>query len=306
MIEAQAKVVWQICDNKRGHENQSAGLIRALSKQTAIKTVKIDISQTRASWWQALRGQFPVALDLPHPDLIIATGSQTHATLLAAGRAYSVPTVLIMAPPRGFSHFFDLCIVPAHDNRSGRNVIETIGAMNTVEASPTKNLQAGLFLIGGPSQHHRWNQATLIDQISTILQSNPKLQWKLTTSRRTPPETTEQLLSLSNNQLEVIPAEKTAADWLPQQLAQSSYAWVTEDSVSMVYEALSSGAKVGLLPVPRKTSQSRIIRGLDSLKNQHYILSYSKKQNDLTTFKSPPPLNEAERIAKIIVTKFFS
>jgi len=88
-------------------------------------------------------------------------------------------------------------------------------------------------------------------------------------------------------------------------LAGSAYVWVTEDSVSMVYEALSSGAKVGLLPVPRKTKTSRVIRGLDSLKQSNHILSYSANQTDLTTFECPPPLNEAERVAKIVAGRIF-
>jgi hypothetical protein len=299
------KKIWQICDGKRGHENQSTGLIRALSKEVAIDVLRIELSQYKASWWQALRGKFPAASNLSKPDLIIGTGSQTHTTMLAAGRATDSPTLVIMAPPRGLTHFFDLCIIPTHDERKGANVIETTGAMNTVESSEDKETQSGLILIGGPSQHHNWDEASLLKQISTIVASNTGLQWKLTTSRRTPASTTDKLLSLEGDQLEVIPVEDTEADWLPQQLAHSAHAWVTEDSVSMVYEALSSGAKVGLLPVPRKTAQSRIIRGLDSLKANNYILSYSENQPDLTNFNSPPPLKEAERVAKIVIQRFF-
>ncbi|HBR94043.1 MAG TPA: hypothetical protein DEA90_07750 [Opitutae bacterium] len=309
---APAKIIWQICDHKRGHENQSSGLIHALSKQTAIEPIRIDIDKHKASWWQAVRGIFPPASALPQPDLIIATGSQTHSSLLAAGRATGAPTLLIMAPPKGLTRFFDLCIVPAHDQRQGPNIIQTTGAMNTVEASPNKEPQAGLFLIGGPSQHHNWDEAALLEQISTILAANTDLRWQLTTSRRSPSHTTKQLQQLqqvqarASDQLEVIPVEDTAADWLPRQLARSSYVWVTEDSVSMVYEALSSGAKVGLLPVPRKAGESRIVRGLDALQQSQHVLSYSKEHTDLTHFKAPPPLNEAARIAKIVVAKFLT
>ncbi|MDQ8209179.1 mitochondrial fission ELM1 family protein [Coraliomargarita sp. SDUM461003] len=302
---APAKIIWQICDHKRGHENQSSGLIHALSKQTPIEPIRIDIDSHKASWWQAVRGTFPSASTLPQPDLIIAAGSQTHSSLLAAGRATGAPTLLIMAPPKGLTRFFDLCVVPAHDQRQGPNIIQTTGAMNTVEASPNKAPNTGLFLIGGPSQHHNWDEAALLNQISTILNSNSQLQWKLTTSRRTPESTTARLQSLESNQLEVIPVEQTKADWLPQQLGRSSYVWVTEDSVSMVYEALSSGAKVGLLPVPRKAGESRIIRGLDALQQSKHVLSYSEDQTDLTSFKAPPPLNEAARIAKIVSHRFF-
>lgn len=299
------KYIWQICDNKRGHENQTSGLIHALEKYIELEIIKIEISNNRASWWQALRRKYPPAAKYPKPDLIIAAGSQTHSTLLAAGRNSLAPTLLVMSPARGLSRLFDLCVVPKHDNLKGNNIIETAGAMNLVEVNPNKTPHTGLFLIGGPSQHHNWDEGELLEQITSILNSNTKLHWKLTTSRRTPASTTKKLQALAYKQLEVIPVEATEADWLPRELAHSAHAWVTEDSVSMVYEALSSGAKVGLLPVPRKTTQSRIIRGLDQLTQQNYVLNYSNQQNDLTLFKSPPPLNEADRIARIVIDKFF-
>jgi len=298
-------VVWQIKDGKRGHENQTRGLIRALSRLQPLECIEVDVHQQGATWLDYLTGRAPKLSSLPAPDLIIGAGSLTHATILAAGRVTGAPTLLLMAPPRGLTSFFDLCIVPQHDQRKGANIIETTGAINMVEANLDKIAQSGLFLIGGPSQHHSWDEPSLLKQISTIVSSNPELQWKLTTSRRTPSSTTEKLLSLQGDQLTVIPVEETDADWLPRQLAGSAYVWVTEDSVSMVYEALSSGAKVGLLPVPRKTKTSRVIRGLDSLKQSNHILSYSANQTDLTTFECPPPLNEAERVAKIVAGRIF-
>ena len=56
---ANPKIIWQISDDVRGHENQSLGLIRALSRQVALEVVKINIATDKASWWQALRGKFP-------------------------------------------------------------------------------------------------------------------------------------------------------------------------------------------------------------------------------------------------------
>ena len=118
-------IIWKVSDNKRGHENQSSGLIVALSRQVALEVIKINIATDKASWWQALRGQFPPASALQQPDLIIGAGSQTHSTLLAASRATKAPSVLIMSPAKGLTSLFDLCIAPEHDLRSGSNVITT-------------------------------------------------------------------------------------------------------------------------------------------------------------------------------------
>ena len=37
-------IIWQVSDNKRGHENQSSGLIRALSRQVALEVVENQYS----------------------------------------------------------------------------------------------------------------------------------------------------------------------------------------------------------------------------------------------------------------------
>ena len=297
-------IIWQVSDNKRGHENQSSGLIRALSRQVALEVLQINVTTDKASWWQALRGQFPPATGLQHPELIIGAGSQTHSTLLAASRATKAPSVLIMSPPKGFTSLYDLCITPEHDLRSGSNVITTKGAMNMIEPGSDKNQQSGLFLIGGPSEHHGWDESMLIRQIAQILDANPSIQWTLTSSRRTPPSTTAQLEKLSKEQLKVIPVEATDKDWLPRELSMTAHVWVTEDSVSMVYEALSSGAKVGLLPIPRNSTSSRVVCGLESLKQDGYLVNYSENQADLAVLKNLPPLNEAERVAKIVAERF--
>jgi mitochondrial fission protein ELM1 len=297
-------IIWQVSDNKHGHENQCSGLIRALSRLVALQVVQINVATDKASWWQALRGQFPSAAGLQQPDLIIGAGSQTHSTLLAASRATKAPSVLIMSPPKGLTSLFDLCIAPEHDLRSGSNVITSKGAMNMIEPGSDKNQQSGLFLIGGPSEHHGWDESMLIRQIAQILDANPSIQWTLTSSRRTPPSTTAQLEKLSKEQLKVIPVEATDKDWLPRELSMTAHVWATEDSVSMVYEALSSGAKVGLLPTPRKSTRSRVVCGLESLKQDGYLMNYRENQADLAAFKNPPPLNEAERIAKIVAERF--
>jgi mitochondrial fission protein ELM1 len=209
-----------------------------------------------------------------------------------------------MSPPKGLASLFDLCIAPEHDLRSGSNVITTKGAMNMIEPANDKNQHSGLFLIGGPSQHHGWDESMLIKQIAQILDANSSIQWTLTSSRRTPQSTTAKLEKLAKEQLKVLPVEATDKDWLPRELSMTAQVWVTEDSVSMVYEALSSGAKVGLLPTPRKSTHSRVLCGLESLNQDGHLMNYRENQADLAAFKNPPSLNEAERVAKIVAERF--
>ncbi len=83
-------------------------------------------------------------------------------------------------------------------------------------------------------------------QIGALLARKPDVHWTLTTSRRTPVDFLAQL-DVDRPQLTVVPCAQTGPDWLPEQLARAAQVWVTQDSVSMIYEALTAGAAVGLL-----------------------------------------------------------
>ena len=300
----QISIIWLITDGKRGHENQSRGLAEAIARIKPVEIITLEIETCHASWLQAMRGHFPPADHLTRPDLIIGTGSRTHSTILSAGRASGAPTIVLMAPWRRTLSWFTLCISPEHDEKSAANLISTKGALNIVRPSSTQADNRGLILIGGPSTHHNWDEAQLQTQLQTILENNSAIQWRLTTSRRTPKSTTAKLLKIAHKQLEVVPVEETPPDWLPEQLSLASCAWVTEDSVSMVYEALTSGARVGILAVPRKNKSSRVIRGLDNLIADRRAAAFDSKQADLLVHPKPDPLQEADRIAHIVADKF--
>lgn len=291
--------LWQIVDGKPGHENQSRGLIDALSRLTPIERTVFSIQSHPISWAQALRGQLPNTEDWPQPDLIIGAGSRTHPALFAAGRQTGAKTVVLMSPPVYLRPFFDLCIVPEHDQVSGPNVLTTKGALNSIRPSQEQSPERGLFLIGGPSKHHDWDPAQLIPQIEHLLKAQLGVHWKLTTSRRTPEGTLSALQSLKHPQLVVIPASETTPEWVPDALTKAAKVWVTEDSVSMLFEALSSGASVGRLQVPRKPGKSRVLNGIDQLINEGYLTP----STDATPANTKPPLAEADRIAKLLLTQ---
>lgn len=206
--------------------------------------------------------------------------------------------------------FFDLCIIPEHDNaRPHTNAITTRGVLNAVTSSSTQSPTTGLILIGGPSSHYKWSNENIVRQIHTILQHDSNRKWLLTTSRRTPSSFLSLLQSLANNSnLTIVPFEQTTPDWVPTQLAAASQVWVSQDSVSMVYEALTSGAAVGLLDVPQTNpnSSNRVTRGLAKLINDHFVTTYNTWQTTNQLTLPPQQLNEAARCAKIIHDKFIA
>jgi mitochondrial fission protein ELM1 len=199
--------------------------------------------------------------------------------------------------------FFDLCLIPEHDlARSGPdNVIPTKGMLNRLPARRSPKDEQGLLLIGGPSKHHGWDPSPLAKAVSSLVNARPAGFWKLTDSRRTPPGFLELISDLD---LEIHPCSTTAPDWLPAELGRAREVWVTEDSMSMIYEALTARARVGLLAMPRKGSRSRVVRGIDQLIQDGWTRFFADGDGaDLP--EAPAELHEASRCATEVLRRFF-
>ena len=295
--------LWLITDNKPGHRSQLQGLAQALAARTAVETHWIDAPAGRSALWQWLAGRFPPGAGLPAPDLILVAGHRTHLAGLAARRARGGKLIALMRPslPLGW---FDLCVIPQHDNPPARaNVFATRGVLNTARPSPEREIDKGLFLIGGPSRHHGWDTPALLAQIDAILAATPAMRWTLTTSRRTPADTESALRALRDRGVDVRPVRDTPPGWAMAQVARSAQAWVTEDSVSMVYESLTAGAASGLLAVPRQ-GETRITAGVAELQRAGLVTAFA---DWVRTGQLAAPLErlaEADRVAEAVLARF--
>ena len=128
-----------------------------------------------------------------------------------------------------------------------------------------------------------------------------------TDSRRTPEATSVDLKEIaerSEDQLTYTPATQTPDGWVAEQLRRCGVCWVTEDSVSMVYEALTAGARLGLLPVLRAGAAGRVARGVESLVQRGWVTAYDDWINGKPLPEDRPALNEADRVARLIVERF--
>ena len=295
--------LWLITDNKPGHRSQLQGLAQALAARTAVETHWIDAPAGRSALWQWLAGRFAPGAALPDPDFILVAGHRTHLAGLAARRARGGKLIALMRPslPLGW---FDLCVIPQHDNPPARaNVFATRGVLNTARPSPEREADKGLFLIGGPSKHHGWDTPALLAQIDAILAATPAMRWTLTTSRRTPADTESALLALRERGVDVRPVRDTPPGWAMEQVARSAQAWVTEDSVSMVYESLTAGAATGLLAVPRQ-GETRITAGVAELQRAGLVTAFA---DWVRTGQLAAPLErlaEADRVAEAVLARF--
>lgn len=287
-------IIWRLTDGKPGHESQTAGLIKALQRKLNCKVIDIKVKGRLQPLVSLISSHWPQGAGLPLPDLIIGAGHRTHLHMLAAKRAYGGRTIVMMQPSLPV-HLFDLCILPEHDQYQGSGkVLETRGVLNIINAKGEHHEDKALIMVGGPSKHFNWNEQSLLAQISQITRQNPEIDFTLTTSRRTPAEFTAQVKQIKSTNLIVIPVEETQPGWVAQQLADSAYAWISEDSVSMVYEALTAQVAVGLLNMQMRKA-NRISYGMNQLVSHNLLCRFDSLGHYKNKLRPAIGFMEAER-----------
>lgn len=299
----QPVVVWAFSDGKAGHENQTRGLLAALARRQPVDARWIHVPAYASVLSSLMTRRFLPGVGLPPPALLVGAGHRTHLPLLAARRAHGGRTIVLMKPslPRAW---FDLCVIPEHDGVTGANVLTTRGALNAVEPGK-KDARVGLILIGGPSRHHGWSATDILSKVEAIVSGETGIRWTLTTSRRTPSSTSARLRALVFENLTVVPVTETGPGWLAERLTHAAQAWVTEDSVSMVYEALTANAATGVLGVPAKR-ESRIARGIAALRRDGLVTGFADWQRGRKLTPPAAPFNEAARVAAWVGEKWLN
>ncbi len=294
--------VWLLTDDKPGHRNQLRGLAQRLERLAGARCHWISVAAKGVSLWACLHGK-NVAPTLPAPDLAIAAGSGTQRALLATGRHFRCRTALLMKPnfPYGW---LDVAIVPQHDQPPRcDHVLATRGVINAVVPPPTlTDEKRGLLLIGGLSKHFGWDSTALIEQIVALCREQPAWHWTLTDSRRTPADFLPALESARPVNLSIAPSNTTPPAWLPAQLAASRRVWVTPDSVSMVYEALTAGVPTGLFELPAGGG-GRIAQGLQQLLADGVATPFARRTELAQAGR--PQLQEADRAARWLLHRLF-
>ncbi len=299
--------IWALTDDKPGHQNQTAGLIQALSNYRDVQTNWLPTLSFTKSLKLLLTGQCVdycrQNMDIAPPDLIVGTGHKTHWGLLALKHCCGGRNIVLMTPSLPLA-MFDLCLLPRHDKPPKRNnVIETVGAINRIIPSNNRQTGQGLILLGGQSRHFNWTTAKVIDQINRLIDKTVKQQWTIATSRRTPSECYHAIKQRFPNAELVLP-QSVSKDWLPQKMQEAEQIWVSEDSISMIYEALTSGARTGIIRLDKLPGNkaTRVTQEIERLLLEHRVVTFSSTSPG--RIGSHHALNEADRCASLILEKF--
>ncbi|HAN26414.1 MAG TPA: hypothetical protein DCP75_01530 [Haliea salexigens] len=283
------RVVWCIHDATSGHRRQLEGLARALQEQ-----------QNAAVYWLPYRSG---AADLPRPELILVCGRRTHWAGLKARWWHGGKLVALMNPGV-LRPLFDACIVPEHDGleMSRRNIV-TRGPLNPLRPATRVDPSRGLILIGGPSRHFHWDAEQVVEQIQRLRCNLPDVNWQIATSRRTPNDFVPMLSTLQDDRCHVLPAAETSSADLRAQYDQCGIIWVTADSAAMLYEALSSGAAVGVLDLQAR-KPNRLQAGLDKLIADGHVTELVTLEHSKSMPPPRPPLRESQRAAAALRARF--
>ena len=293
-----------------GHQNQALALLEALRERLNLRVEVLEISDHPLPGLRLLHAII-CSFGLERPDLVVGAGHSTHGAMVGLGVLRRVPTLVIMRPslPMGC---FSRVVAPSHDllgATASPRLIPTFGPLCrkappwVSRRSTSQQWPRTLILLGGPSSHHSFDLAALQGHLALLLDADSDPEgWCLVESRRTPAEALQRLggdLGLTLSQL--MPWKHCPSGWLVAALAQRPVVWVSEDSMSMLFEAVSAGCRVGVLPIPRRDGRFRLQHSLDRLVAEGYVLPLAAWREGQQLHDPPQPLEEAGRVADQLV-----
>lgn len=306
-----------IMDGRPGHEKQTQGVIQAMGKKTPVTVSyrslpSLSLAATLRSWCAYLANVVWKPMDANAnvgADMVIGTGSHTHVPVLLLKQQTGAKAVTCMTPMYPLKLNFDLCLVPSHDRPGlAENVFMTTGPPGIGAPKGTPALDSGLVLIGGiDEKSHTWNTEATLDQLTQILDRTADYHWTISSSPRTPADTVARLreLAAAYPGTSFYDAKDTPRGWIETQYSQNRIAWVTADSISMVYEALGAGCGVGILPVSWKHPENKFQTSIDDLYASGLAISFDRWLAGDPIPVIHKPLNEADRCAAEILRRWW-
>ena len=310
-VEEKKLRVVALLDGRPGHVKQTQGILQALQE-----LVEVDIREMvvfAQPFLGVLKQLFLLGCPgkgLVHPlvegaDLLLGTGSRTHLPLLLYKKSYGIPALTCMSPSAIIRRNFDLCFVPEHDGLAeSHNIMHTVGAPNCSRNKGRHQDNQGLILLGGvDTKSHFWNSAAIAHMVRDIVARENSMQWTISSSPRTPVDTVCLMreLAAAHAHVRFFAYQETQPGWIEDQYDKNSMVWVTSDSISMIYEALTGGCKVGVIPLIWRKENSKFKRNENLLLEKGLVLSFSSWQQGQSTWRENIQLNEAQRCAKRIL-----
>lgn len=249
---------WVLSDGRRGHEIQSTTLATGLAEQTNI--LPFYIKQPWDSFTPRLMPLFKRGIcwhrGTPNfkqnPDLIITTGRKAAAAgkYVIAKLSRTVPHIQILHPGDRPSQY-DLLLLPAHDQKTGPNIITFNGSIHPYHPTwfnPVNSYHetpCPVIMLGNPKAAYFESQwPAELDQIKSsypgaplFVCGSPRTQSKIKHRVR------GSLSAADNCWFGADDGDNPYVAWM----RAASHLFVTTDSINMMNECAASHALVSLL-----------------------------------------------------------
>lgn len=302
MSEHKKKIhAWCVLDNKAGHRSQTMGLLQCLQSHYSI-----DVRELRFNDWTRPIGRMlqnvwpigtrladmglarPITSDDARPDLIVGSGGGVQWAIAALAKKYDAYSIYLGSPRKipVADYGQVLHYVPELSSQGVTLIPMMPGPISPAIASTAwdtfqqqHSLQSGTYascLVGGDGSGYAWGSAdgVRLGQRMNEVYRNFGMRWLITTSRRTP-SAMEQAIR------ETLLSEAIAdACWaglgddrrvVAAYLGASSQVLVSEDSMSMVQEALASSHNVSLFGSEKWTANQRHEQFLQSASAHQWL-----------------------------------
>ncbi len=294
---------WIITEGMAGTENQCLGVAEALGIHADVKRM------TLRQPWKMLSPYIPFeqswsfvpALHGPFPDLLITSGRKAIAAARYIKKQNPKTFTLHLQDPRISPRNFDLVAVAHHDALRGDNVVVTDGAPNRItperlsSAPPIYTSTKPLVgvLIGGNSKTHRLSDEgmdSLIQQLEMIARDYALL---ITVSRRTDASQARKLID-ALKQTDAYIWDGSGHNPYFSILAHASYLLVTNDSVSMLSDAATTGKPLYMLELDGRSPK------FDRFYAHFRNLGVARPFNGVLENWAYSPLADAQKIADAV------
>jgi mitochondrial fission protein ELM1 len=285
LAEKPLKVIF-LADTRPGHYHLAQGVIAALARLRPVEVTRIEVKRkwiVPTRWLRRrihaksffpprmLRMAYRIdAFALPKADLVVSAGGETQMPNICVSRFLGIPSIFCGSLLRGLEPENFSLIVSSYDRDAGsdRHLValkpsaldpDMLGRPKAVPRfGPEHRPKVAGLLIGGnagPFRYRRQEWDRLLGFIAEISEAWGT-RWLISTSRRTPSYLADKIAKLAKDENMVarfIDFRTAGPGTLPEVLAKADVVVCTEDSSTMISEAVSARLPViGVAPAAHK------------------------------------------------------
>lgn len=269
-----------LSDRRMGHLNQCIAFAKIIGAEYTIMEVRYPNRMYKALsylfdrihlWTDSI---FECTYPSDEFDCVVAAGSTSIYPLKVLSKKFGIKSVSMMLP-RGYRYDIDVIFAQTHDTPpKAKNIIEIPANFSFVIPKGICRMSPPSIgiVIGGDNKVFHVSKELLKKQLETIFENFQGYHFAITTSPRTSSEI-ETLLDNYPFHYKVIYSQNPINP-IPDFLDQCEYVFITQDSTSMISEAVSYGkGYIEVLPL-KSEKENKFSRLVKSLENDGYVHLY--------------------------------